>query len=155
MTTSMPEYFGAILSNSYRSSYGTMFISNANIEINIASTGVYENITGFNPGTLIEWQFSSDRLTCQKSGVYLILWTITLKADQNNSEVSGAVKNVTTVFPTTRASATLDKDAVITLTGFGVGQSNVGDVGMLGITGKSGDKYFILDAKLTLIRLDS
>jgi len=151
----MPEYFGGVLSNSYRSSYGTMFLSNANVEINVASDGVYENVTGLNPGTLIEWQFSSDRLVCQRSGTYLLLWTITLKADQNNSQVFGVVKNATAVFPTTRASATLDKDTLVTLTGFGVGQSDLGDVGMLGITGKSGDKYFVTDAKLTLIRLDS
>lgn len=130
-----------------------MFISDASIIIPVSS-GVYSDITGFSPGTLIGWSFNSNQLVCIYAGTYLILWNVVLSASKKG-EIRVAVKNATTVFPTTRCIHVVPKDELVYLSGFGIGLANLGDVARLGLTFDADVNITVKDSKLTLIRQDS
>lgn len=152
----MPSLFGQVLSNSYRASYGTMFKLDDSDIVTIASSGVYQDIEGLSPGTLRGWTFNLGKeLACVEAGIYLILWHTVVQCLSNKKDLHVAVKNATSVFPTTRSICSADKDMIMTMSGFGVGPANVGEVARLGITSVPAGDFVVKDAKLTLIRLDS
>lgn len=152
----MPTLFGAIPGNETRAYYGTMFQIAKTDVVTIAESGVYQDIIGFSAGTTLGWTFQNGmELICVKPGTYLILWSVVVKCLDNNKELRITLKNATIDFPTTRGIRDMDKDDIVTLNGFGVGPASVGNTARLGITSVPAGDFIIVDAKLTLIRLDS